>query len=259
MFQVASQFNLLEMVSPRVTPESGVGIYEYDRTQGPACAIAAGAGTIYRNYFADVDGQVGQTANQQIDCSRDLRAALSRKINDAPESLFEDEAAPLWEMHNGYLMPTEDNLQQIDDCLAVASEQELDYFRSQLRIGLHWNTEVTLHDTGHVVCQAYCSALPVAYCGHGDVRQWSRFAKLVLEGAYEATCLAALLENRWGPSRKLYLTLLGGGVFGNHNDWIRDAIARALSCVAGRGAALEVAIVSYGESQPMVADLAASF
>ena len=50
LFQVASQFNLLEMVSPDITPEHGVGIYEYDLTQGPACAVAAGAGTIYRNF-----------------------------------------------------------------------------------------------------------------------------------------------------------------------------------------------------------------
>ena len=28
LFQVASQFNLLEMVNPSVTPEEGVGIYE---------------------------------------------------------------------------------------------------------------------------------------------------------------------------------------------------------------------------------------
>lgn len=55
LFQVAS-FNLLEMGSPSVTPEAGVGIYENDHTQGPACAIAAGAGTIYRNYFALVKG-----------------------------------------------------------------------------------------------------------------------------------------------------------------------------------------------------------
>ena len=41
LFQVASQFNLLEMMNPNVTPEHGVGIYENDRTQGPACAIAA--------------------------------------------------------------------------------------------------------------------------------------------------------------------------------------------------------------------------
>jgi hypothetical protein len=52
LFQVASQFNLLEMISPDVTPERGVTRYENDRTKGPACAIAAGAATIYRNYFA---------------------------------------------------------------------------------------------------------------------------------------------------------------------------------------------------------------
>jgi hypothetical protein len=37
LFQVASQFNLLEMVSPSVTPEQGVTRYQNDRTQGPAC------------------------------------------------------------------------------------------------------------------------------------------------------------------------------------------------------------------------------
>ena len=51
LFQVASQFNLLEMMSPDVTPEDGITRYERDDTQGPKCAIAAGASTIYRNYF----------------------------------------------------------------------------------------------------------------------------------------------------------------------------------------------------------------
>jgi hypothetical protein len=32
LFQVASQFNLLEMTGPNVTPEDGVTIYQYDRT-----------------------------------------------------------------------------------------------------------------------------------------------------------------------------------------------------------------------------------
>jgi len=68
LFQVASQFNLLEMVRPSVTPEEGVNIYSYDNTQGPICAICAGAGTIYRNYFVELDGQFGQSATKQIDC-----------------------------------------------------------------------------------------------------------------------------------------------------------------------------------------------
>ena len=40
LFQVASQFNLLEMTGPEITPEHGVTRYQHDHTQGPACAIA---------------------------------------------------------------------------------------------------------------------------------------------------------------------------------------------------------------------------
>ena len=58
-FQAASQFNLLEMVNPDITPEKGIDMYERDFTQGPACAITCGAGTIFRNYFAPINGSIG--------------------------------------------------------------------------------------------------------------------------------------------------------------------------------------------------------
>src|ERR1700726_4554196 len=77
LFQVASQFNMLEMVSPAVTPEQGVTRYQHDHTQGPACAIATGAATIYRNYFALVNGRPGQTASRQFNGLADLGEALS--------------------------------------------------------------------------------------------------------------------------------------------------------------------------------------
>ena len=105
LFQVASQFNLLEMVSSRVTPEDGVGRYEDDHTQGPACAVAAGAGTIYRNYFAPVDGGIGQTANQQLDGLGDLGTALSTDLETPVEAL--------WTMRNGYALCTESGLDVI--------------------------------------------------------------------------------------------------------------------------------------------------
>lgn len=72
VFQAASQFNLLEMFAPDDTPEQGIAQYEHDHTQGPACAIACGAGTIYRNYFVEVNGQVGQTRQNQIDCLSEI-------------------------------------------------------------------------------------------------------------------------------------------------------------------------------------------
>ena len=109
LFQVASQFNLLEMVGPSVTPERGVGIYGQDPTQGPACAIAAGAGTIYRNYFVPLGDQRGQRADRQIDCLADLGEALG----NADERL--------WRMQNGYACPSEAGLRQIDGQLRAAS------------------------------------------------------------------------------------------------------------------------------------------
>ena len=42
-FQVGSQFNLLEMTGPDVSPEDGVTRYVHDHTQGSACAVAAAA------------------------------------------------------------------------------------------------------------------------------------------------------------------------------------------------------------------------
>ena len=83
LFQVASQFNLLEMTGPEVTPENGVTIYQHDHTQGPACAIAAGAATIYRNYFVPVGSSDGQTKNRQLDGLANLGEVLSEAMNQS--------------------------------------------------------------------------------------------------------------------------------------------------------------------------------
>ncbi len=90
LFQVASQFNLLEMVSPTVTPEHGVTRYQHDRTQGPACAIAAGAATIYRNYFVPVGGSYGQTTDRQFDGLADLGDGSERRLESAGQGLMEN-------------------------------------------------------------------------------------------------------------------------------------------------------------------------
>ncbi len=228
-FQVASQFNLLEMVSPTVTPEAGIDRYERDRTQGPACAIACSAGTILRNYFAPIEGQLGQTSDRQLDGLADLRRHLA---GDAPG----------WQMINGYAMFDDDALADVAGTLAGMTEAELDHARALLRVGVHRDVEVTTAPTAHTVTQVYCSALPVSY-NAGPPERFERLARLVLEAAYEATLLAAT-----GP--RVYLTLLGGGVFGNVEAWIIDAIERALTVLDNRG--LDVAVVSYGAPNPLV-------
>ncbi|NOY69210.1 MAG: hypothetical protein GXP53_06915 [Deltaproteobacteria bacterium] len=244
LFQVASQFNLLEMVSPNVTPEHGVGNYENDPTQGPACAIAAGAGTIYRNYFAKVNGQTGQSRENQIDCLADLGAALGNSDNH------------LWVMKNGYALATEDGLREITNRLKSEGESGIDELRKKLRIGIQWNTEVTISDSGHTVSQAYCSALPVAYLRYSS-GLWSEFAKLVLEASYEATICAGIVNCLQSGNNTVYLTLVGGGAFGNKSEWIMDALYRALALYNDSG--LDVVIVSYGHSNKYVRDLVRKF
>lgn len=87
LFQVASQFNLLEMTGPDVTPEDGVTRYQFDRTQGPACAIAAGAVTIYRNYFAPMGNGAGQTRERQFNGLEEIGTILAETLNRHVDSL----------------------------------------------------------------------------------------------------------------------------------------------------------------------------
>lgn len=157
LFQVASQFNCLEMVGPDVTPEKGVGRYEHDHTQGPACAIAAGAATIYRNYFVPVGSEQGQTADRQLDGLADVGQALRQALGLPVTSL--------WAMRNGYALATPKGLDAISAHLSAADEAHRDELRGHLRFGIHWDVEVTdsLGPQRPHVSQIFCSALPVAY------------------------------------------------------------------------------------------------
>ncbi len=251
LFQVASQFNALEMVAPSVTPEDGVTRYEHDRTQGPACAIAAGAATIYRNYFVPVGDQIGQTTGRQLDglsgVGAELSAALGRPVSD------------LWHMKNGYALCTSQGLALIADFLRFLGPEQVDTLAGKLRIGIHSEVEVTDAPTlpGPVVNQVFCSALPVAY-GQVPAPHWAPFAQLVLDGAYEATLLEAVINARRGASNIVLITLLGGGAFGNAPGWIHAAIRRAVQKVLEFE--LDVRLVSYGpatvETQELIEELA---
>ena len=250
LFQVASQFNLLEMVSPDVTPEQGVTGYQHDPTQGPACAIAAGAATIFRNFFVPVNGGRGQTAERQLDGLADLGVALSEALDTPVDRL--------WRMRNGYALPTRSGLGAIARHLETLQDDQLDVLREKLRIGVHRDVEVTAArgPDRPLVSQAFCSALPVAYSDL-PAADWRPFAQLVLEAAYEATMWAALLNAERGVSNVVFLTLLGGGAFGNHDAWIDAAIRRALTLTGSCD--LDVKLVSYGAPSKMVLSIAEDF
>ena len=189
LFQVASQFNALEMTSPNLTPEDGVTRYQGDHTQGPVCAIAAGAATIYRNYFAPVAGGVGQTADRQIDGLAAIGEALSQALNKP--------VSALWQMHNGYALCSQAGLEAISRHLAALGKEDLDALRAKLAIAVQSDVEVTdgAGGPGPLVSQAFCSALPITYAKvpSGD---WRGFATLILEAAYEIDDVGRRIERQ---------------------------------------------------------------
>ncbi|MEO0830804.1 MAG: hypothetical protein AAFY03_10145, partial [Pseudomonadota bacterium] len=196
--------------------------YMYDKTQGPACAIACGAGTLYRNYLVPVKGGLGQTGALQLDMVADLHEALGSGI---------------WDMENGYALPRSGALRRASSVIRSHGAEALAGF---LRVGLQRDTEVTLGHAGHRVSQVYASAMPMAYA-HAPPDEWEPLARLVLDGAYEATLRHAA---RTGAS-PVYLTLLGGGAFGNPLEWIFDALIEAVRIT--RNAGLDIRIVSFAQ------------
>jgi hypothetical protein len=230
-----------------VSPEDGVSRYEADPTQGPACAIAAGAGTIFRNYLVPFpDGSTGQTRERQIDCLADLGLMLGNSDGE------------LWTMKNGYALFTEAGLERVNQVLESASEHERDSLRAALRVGTHWDVDVTDCEPGHVVSQVYCSAIPVAY-NHLAVasKAWQPIATLVLEAAYEATLHAAVVNQSTSGSNVVYLTRLGGGAFGNDLRWIHSAMARAFTLAREWG--LDIRVVTMAKPDPALRELAHEF
>jgi len=250
LFQVPSQFNLLEMVSPDVTPEHGVTGYQNDHTQGPACAIAAGAATIYRNYFASIEGSQGQTATRQLDGLSDLGAAFS----DALKLPTDD----IWKMRNGYALATQSGLDTIARYLKILASDQIDVLRGKLRVGIHRDVEATevAGPDRPLVSQSFCSALPVAY-SRVPSAHWEPFASLILEAAYEATMWATVLNAQRGVSNVVFLTLLGGGAFGNQGAWIHASIRRALDLMTKFD--LDARLVSYGPPSKEIVELVKEF
>lgn len=81
---------------------------------------------------------------------------------------------------------------------------------------------------------------------------WEPLARIVLEAAYEGTLSAALASMHRhggeGGSDRVYLTLVGGGVFRNPMHWICDAMHSAL--LKFRGTGLKVFAVVFHAPGP---------
>jgi len=166
-------------------------------------------GTVYRNYFH-------RPNNRQINNLEDVEALLS------PEKY--------WNMKNGYCLPLDPKTSMYDFGERLNSDEDLRVsIKNLIKVGVHWDTEV-LRKRGdlHNVCQVFCSALPVTYAKTTRSAHWAPFASVCLESAFESTlCIASIIAAREQRRVKVYLTLLGGGAFGNRKSWIYEAIQKA--------------------------------
>jgi len=110
--------------------------------------------------------------------------------------------------------------------------------------------KIELCGDGQFVNQVFTAAMNLG----GFVGEMSKssivenLARFLLRGAYKATILSAIENSQTQPSSvigkdKLYLTLIGGGVFGNKYNWITDAIMEWKNLIINSG--LQIYLVIY--------------
>ncbi|VCZ48994.1 hypothetical protein BANRA_05195 [Klebsiella pneumoniae] len=126
------------------TPEKGITDYQFDHTQGPACAMACAAATVFRNYLVPMGSQTGHSTTSQLNTLADMEKAIG--IDGI-------------RMKNGYALMSANTVQAISRYIASLDEQMRDRLRQELRIGLHSDTEVTIPEYLKIVCVSG-SALP---------------------------------------------------------------------------------------------------
>ena len=217
MFQAASNFNGVECVSDHATPDERCFAtnYVYDHTQGPAASISAGAAALARIHAAFFDPATparewGQTGARQVEMLGSLGAHFAVRNGYVCNSKTAPE-----------LPPEPAARRAIEDAVAV-----LVHTRVETMFGCY--SLCSLEQTRpHTISQTFCAAMNLAQGSSGyqnALQPGARDkARLLLRAAYRGTLLAAELAR----CPKVFLTLIGGGVFGNRTEDIIGAIRAA--------------------------------
>lgn len=219
MFQAASNFNGVEAAGDSVAPdsESFTEYYVYDRTQGPAASVSAPAAAISRVHAAFFDpdkppSEWNQTATRQAQMLGDLATHFT--------------------VENGYVVNQKGKEQPLPDDPA-----ERDKLLAKVKVGVHLDVLAEFGDRTadgmavnahpHRINQVFCAAMNIQQGVTGSrnaaLKDGREKAKFLLRAAYHGTYLAAIANG----CKKLYLTMIGGGAFGNWFEDIFEAILDA--------------------------------
>lgn len=239
--QVASNFNCLEFVNENQKKSDGVTDYALNGTQGPSASLSCASSLVYRNYFYE-NSHFSNSTNHS-----------NRHINDKEINLLIK--TPLTVKHGKVLIQTRSEVERLKSSQFNWSDKTNYY------VGHHRNCEVCLerdlkrpdhfsmfHNKKQFVNQVFCSAF-----NFSENVIFNSFtttiAQHIMNSMYESTILAAILNHLEHPelpgSNKCFLTLLGGGVFGNPREIIAPAIVRTLELISKSG--LDVNIMLYSD------------
>jgi len=215
MFQAASNFNGVECISEHSTPDSPnfTTNYYYDHTQGPAASISAGSAAITRVHAAFYDAgknpkEWGQTSKHQVEMLGDVSEYYS--------------------VTNGYVCNTKNNT-----LLPLDNPEAMKQIEGRVKVLLHANVDAMYGQFDYdsidycapqKICQTFCAAMNLQQGMSGmRNRQYPdspEKARLLLRAAYRGTYYGAEMYG----CKKIFLTLIGGGVFGNDQGDIMEAI-----------------------------------
>jgi len=239
-FQVASNFNCLEFVDKKGSAAQGITKYIWDYTQGPAASISAAPGTLYRNYFVEHTPEPGRTK---------YKGQLEAQINLL-------DRIPLIPVKNGYVaFETDEDWMKLKtanfDFQDFGDIKVGNQTLVQVTSGLKRNGMIEMcTDKNQVINQVFTAAMNMG----GVVGIWAKdplpekVARFILGGAYRGTILSAIHNSRTLPDsfvgkNKCFLTMIGGGVFGNDFEWILDAIMNLYELIIDSG--LEIYMVIF--------------
>lgn len=247
--QAASQFNLLEMRAPEITPADGITNYIQDNTQGPRVALSSPAGTLFRNYAVwNGTSQINTQINTLIAVMEELGLELSGNGDgSAPAERGQ------YSYVNGYLYINPFSIQTAINLSTFQKKMD-----DNLRVGIQWNTP-SVHNHNIKLCQVYSSGLPLGkylrlidrgcmidgidgVIDNMSINKFidvmkkkyypfiKHFAVALLASTFKCTLQAGVIHAlRHGKqSCTVYLTAVGGGVFDNPHEWIQEGLLIAL-------------------------------
>lgn len=208
MFQIASNFNGVEGISEQMTPDSPAFVTNYinDITQGPIASISAGPAAIAR-VFAPFYTPAADKRPKEWQQTR------TRQLN------FLEYLRDYYHVENGYVINSNRQKPLPEDPKAVEAlvgkAKVLVHAGVDVVYGRRGGRSLEVLERPMKISQVFCSSMNMAQGTSGNKNAKlpgaAQKAQLLLRAAYIGTYFAAIEQG----CSKLFLTLIGGGVFGN--------------------------------------------